>query len=155
MVRTPTLLCVAGTMLVAGLHAAPAEAATAARTSTVVKNCSTTAHGVSLRVGMRSNLGSSGDRNYVRDLRVRVSHPDGSGKFAKSRVRSVKTNLVFESEWVNDQIGSAAWAERRGDRPVYTKRLRQEMGSITAIVTFRLKNGKRAAIACTQQFPKD
>lgn len=152
--RTPKVLIAVGAMLAAGLQAAPAEAAPAVSTA-VIKDCSTTRHGVPLKVRVRANMAHNGDQNYVRDLLVRVSHPDGVGKFRSGRVRSVAATLLFESESVNDRIGSAVWAERRGDRPAYTKRLRTEMGSITAIVRFRLKNGKRATVGCTQYFPKD
>ncbi len=84
---------------------------------------------------------------------MRVSHPDGTGNFDNGRVRSVATNLIFETAATNPQLGGAAFAERRGDKPAYRKRLNTDMASVTAVVTFRLTTGKRAAIGCTQQFP--
>ncbi len=163
---TPKVLTVAGgvagALLAAGLPAGAAGAAvptagTAAsgKGTVVAKACSTTAHGVPLRVRMRVNMASKKDVNKVRSLRVRVSHPDGVGDYRSSRVRSVTTTFLYESEKVDDRIGSAVWAERRGDRAAYNKSLRQEMGSVTTVVTFQLKNGKRGAVSCTQQFPRD
>ncbi|GAA0636233.1 hypothetical protein GCM10009547_45620 [Sporichthya brevicatena] len=152
---------VAGALLAAGMPAGAAAAAPAAGTAAsgkgtvVAKVCSTTAHGVPLKVRMRFNMASKSDVNKVRSLRVRVSHPDGVGKYRSSRVRSVTTTFLYESEKADDRIGSAVWADRRGDRAVYNKSLRQEMGSVTTVVTFKLKNGKRTAVSCTQQFPKD
>lgn len=149
----PRALAVAAFVVAAGLHAAPAEAASSATGTIVVKNCFTTLEGVSLRVKMRFDMRSATDANGVRQVRVRVSHPEGTGNFENNRVRSVTTGLIFETAAVNPQIGGAAFAERRGDKPAYRKRLNTDMASVTAAVTFRLTNGKRTAIGCTQQFP--
>jgi hypothetical protein len=148
----PKALVAVGSLLAAGMWAAPAQAAPAAGT-VVFKNCSTSAHGVPLRVKMRFEMRSATDPNGVRLVRVRVSHPDGTGNFTESRVRSVATTLLFETAAVNPQIGGAAFAERRGDHPTYRKRLNSDMASATAFVTFRLVNGQRAAIGCSQKFP--
>lgn len=149
----PRALAVAAVVVAAGLHAAPADAATAATGSIVVKNCFTTLDGVQLRVKMRFDMRSATDANGVRQVRVRVSHPRGTDNFENHRVRSVATGLIFESAATDPQIGGAAFAESRGDKPAYRKRLNADMASVTAAVTFRLTNGKRTAIGCTQQFP--
>lgn len=146
----PRALAVAAVVVAAGLHAAPADAATG---SVVVKNCFMTFDGVQLRVKMRFDMRSATDANGVRQVRVRVSHPDGTGNFENRRVRSVATGLIFEGASTNPQLGGGAFAERRGDQPVYRKRLNLDMASVTAAVSFRLTNGKRSAIGCTQQFP--
>ena len=91
----------------------------------------------------------------MRLVRVRVSHPDGTGNFHETRVASVETGLFFESEVTNPQLGSAVWAERAGNRPVVRKRDDMGMSSISAHVTFRLANGKRANLSCAQTFPQD
>ena len=148
----PKALIAVGSLLAGGMWAAPAEAAPAAGT-VVVKNCSTTAHGVPLRVKLRFEMRSASDRNDVRLMRVRVSHPDGTGNFHQTRVRSVTTGLIFETESVDPRIGGAAFAENRGNHPVYRKRLDSGMASATALVAFRLANGKRAVINCAQHFP--
>ncbi len=152
---TTKVLCVAGTLLAAGLHAAPAEAAPAAPGAVVSKTCTKTADGVQVKVRMRFDMRTATDLNRVQFHRVRVSHPDGVGAYRSNQVRSVATTLVYESEASNPRLGSAAWAERRGDRPAYNKWLRMEMGSVTAVVTFRLRNGERMTITCAERFPSD
>ncbi|HVE25817.1 MAG TPA: hypothetical protein VNC22_10445 [Sporichthya sp.] len=148
---TTKALAVVGSLLAGGLWTAPAQAA--ATGPVVIKNCATTAHGVPLRVKLRFEMRSASDPNDVRLMRVRVTHPDGTGNFASDQVRSVATTLVFETESVNPQIGGAAFAERRGDHAVYRKRLNAGMASATAVVRFTLANGRHAAIGCRQQFP--
>lgn len=150
----PKALIAVGSLLAAGTWAAPAQAAPAAGT-VVVKHCSTTSHGVPLRVKLRFAMSSASDPNDVRLMRVRVSHPDGTGNFRERRVDSVATTLAFETEASDPRIGGAAFAERRGDHPVYRKRLNEGLASATAIVVFRLHNGKRGVIGCMQQFPQD
>ena len=149
----PKALIAVGSLLAAGMWAAPAEAAPAG--TVVFKNCSTTKHGVPLRVKMRFLMASASDTNDVRLVRVRVSHPDGTGNFHETRVASVETGMFFESEVTNPQLGSAVWANRYGDRPVIRQRVNSGMSSIGAHVTFRLVYGKRANLSCTQTFPQD
>ena len=132
--------------LLAGGLAVPAEAASAATAPVVVRNCSKTLGGVPLRVKMRFGGGV---------LRVRVSHPDGTGNFREHRVTRTAATLLFESRAAppdenGNEIGSAVWAQRYGDQPVYRTR---HYGAVnTAVVTFKLANGKRATLSCTQRF---
>jgi hypothetical protein len=149
----PKVLAVTASLVAAGLYVGPADAATAAGGTVLIKNCTATAHGVPLRVKMRFEMRSASDPNDVRLMRVRVSHPDGTGNFKNNGVRSVTTTLLFETASVNPQLGGAAFAERRGNHPTYRKRLNAGMASATAVVSFRLTDGKRANIGCTQQFP--
>lgn len=149
----PKALVAVGSLLAAGMSVAPAQAATAAPGTVVVKQCSTNAAGVPLRVKMRFDMRSASDPNDVRLLRVRVSHPDGTGNFKSSRVRSVATTLLFESQASDPRLGSAAFAERRGDKAAYRTQLNQDLSTATAIVTFRLANGQRVPASCTQKFP--
>ena len=143
----------AAALLAAGL-AAPAQAASTASGAVIIKNCSKTAHGVPLRVKMRIEMRSTADQDSVRRIRIRVSHPDGTGNFENSRVRRTSALLAFEGPWVNDGIGSAAWAVRRGDAPVY-RAPGGDYGAIGAAVKFRLTNGKRTTITCGVTFPRD
>lgn len=141
----PRTLFVAGAVS-AGLLATgvvvPAEAAT----TPVFKHCTKTVNGVELRVKMRFD---------DRILRVRLSHPDGTGNFQERRIQRVAATLISEGEAVppdgnGAEIGGAAWAQRYGDRPVLRTR---NFGAVnTAVVTFTLKNGKRATVDCTQRF---
>jgi hypothetical protein len=150
----PKALIAVGSLLAAGTWAAPAEAAPAAGT-VVVKNCSTTKDGVPLRVKMRFQMRSTSDPNDVRWVRVRVSHPDGTGNFHETRVQSVATGLFFESQSTNPQLGSAVWAVRHGDDPAFRKWVGSATASLSALVTFRLVDGHRAVLNCTQHFPQD
>lgn len=150
---TSKALLAVGSLLAAAMWAAPADAAPAG--TVVIKNCSTTKHGVPLRVKMRFQMASASDTNDVDLVRVRVSHPDGTGNFRENRVASVDLAVGFESEVTNPQLGSAVWRERVGNRPVTRKRVDSGMSNISADVTFRLVNGKRAHLTCTQTFPQD
>ena len=133
------------TLFASGL-AVPAEAASAATATAVIRSCSKTVDGLTLRVKMRFDNGV---------MRVRVSHPDGKGNFRERHVRRTAAVLAFESRPVppdsnGNEIGSAAWARGYGDQPVY--RTRGWSATNTAVVTFKLVNGKRVTVSCTQRF---
>jgi len=145
MLLSPARLAASATaaVLLAGAFSVPAEAAPARQI--VIKNCTETVAGVPLRVKMR----------FDRVLRVRVTHPDGTGNFRDRRVQRVATLMSFESaptppDENGGEIGGAAWAESYGDRPSY--RIRDWGAVTTAEVTFTLRNGKRATVTCTQRF---
>ena len=138
----------------AGVITTPAQAAATAPTGpVVVQNCAKTLGGVPLRIKMRFELRSAGDPNDVRRVRVRVSHPDGTGNFAERRVRTTATTFFFESQSVNDQIGSAAWVERKGGKPSYRQAL-GDTDTFRVVTRFKLRNGTRAVLSCTHWFPK-
>lgn len=153
--RAAPALVAAAVAVTAGVIATPAHAAPAATTATgpiVVQNCAKTLGGVPLRIKMRFELRDFSDPNDVRLVRVRVSHPDGDGNFRERRVVSTMTTFFFESQSVNDQIGSAVWAERKGGKPSY----RQSLGDTDTFQTrtkFKLRNGNRAIMTCTHRFP--
>jgi hypothetical protein len=88
-------------------------------------------------------------------VRVRVSHPDGTGVFRNPRVRSVTGGLFFESETTDPRLGSAVRATRGGNRPVFREVVNSGMANITALVNFRLPHGHHAVIRCSQDFPQD
>jgi hypothetical protein len=147
----PKALITVGSLLAAGMWVAPAEAAPAG--PVVIRSCSTTSHGVKLRVKMRFEMKSASDPDRVRLLRVRVSHPDGTGAFKNPRVRSVTAGLFFESPSSDPRLGSAVWAERGRNRPVYRTVQNRDVANATAIVSFRLPHGNHAVVRCTQEFP--
>ena len=138
-----------------------ADAATDAGTAFVIRNClRTTADGVTLRIRLRFDMRSATDPNDIRLMRVRVSHPDGRGKFRHSKVDHVSTRLIFESQPApsspgGGEIGTAVFAVRRGDGAIARARPGRDLGSAAAAVTFTLVNGKRVGFSCTQTFPED
>ena len=151
---TSAALTAAAVAVTAGVIAVPAHAAPAATGPVVVENCAKTLGGVPLRIKMRFELRDSDDPNDVRRVRVRVSHPDGTGNFAERRVIRTATTFIFEGQSVNDQIGGAAWAERKGGKPAY----RQSLGdthTFQTVTHFKLRNGKRAMLSCTHRFASD
>lgn len=135
----------AATLLAAGVSV-PAEAAPVPTRQVVTKNCVKSVAGIPLRVKMR----------FDRVLRVRVTHPEGTGNLRDARVARVSAFMSYESAPVppdedGNEIGGAAWGEPLGDRPVY--RIRGWGDAVTtATVTFTLTNGKEAKVACTQRF---
>jgi hypothetical protein len=145
-------LTAAALVLTAGVVVTPAGAITPANPPVVVENCSKTLAGVPLRIKLRFELRDFDDANDVRLARVRVSHPDGRGNFAERRVLSTATTLMFESETTNPQLGSAVWAERKADKPAFRKRL-GDTHTFRVVTTFKLRNGQRATLACSHQFP--
>jgi hypothetical protein len=147
-----TTLTAAALVLTAGVIAAPAGAITPAKPPVVIENCAQTLAGVPVRIKLRFDLRDFNDPNDVRIARVRISHPNGKGNFAERRILSTATTFIFESESVNPQIGGAAWAERKGDRPAFHKRL-GDTHVFRVVTTFKLRNGKRVALDCSHQFP--
>lgn len=126
--RTPVVL-LASTALVlpAAVLAAPVEAASEATTAKIA-NCSKTKHGVTTRIKLRVE---------GRYMRVRVSHPRGTGNFKN---RQVKRVVLIASQVSPISISRG---KRFGDKPVY--RLR----NFNAVsVKFTLRNGHSTGVSC-------
>lgn len=74
------LLASSALLLPTAVLASPAEAASEA-TTVMIKNCSKTRHGVTVRIKLRKEATFT---------RMRVSHPRGKGNFYEPRVRRVE-----------------------------------------------------------------
>lgn len=127
--RTHTIALLASTALLlpAAAFTLPTEGASAA-TSVGIANCSETKHGVTTRIKLRVE----GSR-----MRVRVSHPRGTGNFENRHVKRVVL-IAFRSGPVSRSRGV-----RLGDAPVY--RLRH----LNAVdVKFVLRSGRHTWVSC-------
>jgi hypothetical protein len=147
----PKALVAVGSLLTLGMSVTPAQAAVVH--PTVMKTCFRTVDGVTLKVRLSFEMRSASDPATVHLMRVRVSHPDGHGHFRNTTVRSTAATLFFESQGGDPRLGTAVFAERRGDSPVYRKRLNEALSTATAMVTFRLPHGERASMSCSERFP--
>ena len=126
--RTSIALLASTALVVpAAVLAAPAGAGDV-RSEAAIVNCSKTAHGVTVRIKLR-----------VEDefMRVRVSHPRGTGNFLNRRVERVRLT-AFEASSMTITRGA-----RFGDRPVY--RLRN---ANAVDVRFFLRNDRRINVSC-------
>jgi hypothetical protein len=134
MPKLTALIASAALVLPAAAVVAPAEAATEG-TRDFVKNCSKDHRGTVLRIKLRA------DRS--KDLlRVRVSHPDGTGNFREPRVRRV-IHVVVSTENGHGGLSEKVY---RTDRPVYRFDLPHR--DFAVFVTWRLTNGVRSQVFC-------
>ena len=126
--RTPIALLASTVLLIpAAMLATPAGAGDA-RSSAAITNCSKTKHGVTVRIKLRVE---------DRFMRVRVSHPRGTGNFKQPRVERVR--LVASQVSPIDRTRGT----RYRDSPVY--RLRN---ANAVDVKFTLRNDRTIGLSC-------
>ncbi len=140
--RTPIAL-LAGTALLlpAVVLATPAEAAS--RANPEITNCSTTKHGVKVRIKVRDE-GRAG-------MNIRVSHFRATGNFEEPRVRATVTGIYREGkapppDQNGGQIGGGATAQ--GGITAYSFRTGPAAYQTDVSTTFKLRNGKRITLSC-------
>ena len=126
--RTPIALLASTALLVpaAGL-AAPAGAGVV-QSAAAITNCSKTRHGVTVRIKLRVE---------DRVMRVRVSHPRGTGNFQEPRVARVRLVASRMSPTFRSR------GTQFGDSPVY--RLRH---ANAVDVKFTLRDGGSIGLSC-------
>lgn len=126
--RTSIALLASTALIVpAAVLAAPAGAGSA-QSGAAITNCSKTKHGVTARIKLRVE---------DRFMRVRVSHPRGTGNFKQPRVERVRL-VAFQVSPLDRTRGT-----RYGDSPVY--RLRK---ANAVDVKFILRNGRTIGLSC-------
>lgn len=126
--RTPLALLASTALIVpAAVLGAPAGAGDV-RSGAAISNCFKTKHGVTVRIKLRVE---------DRVMRVRVSHPRGTGNFEQPRVARVRLTASQVSP------NSISRGKVFGDSPVY--RLRN---ANAVDVRFSLKNGRRIGLSC-------
>lgn len=126
--RTPIALLASTALIVpAAVLAAPAGAGDV-QSDAAISNCSTTRHGVTVRIKLRME---------DRFMRVRVSHPRGTGNFTQRRVERVRLT-AFRVSPIDRTRGT-----QYGDSPVY--RLRK---ANAVDVKFALRNGRSISLSC-------
>ena len=126
--RTPIALLASTALIVpAAVLAAPAGAGDVG-SDAAISNCSKTRHGVTVRIKLRVE---------DRFMRVRVSHPRGTGNFKQPRVELVRL-IAFGLSPTSRTRGTPY-----GDSPAY--RLRN---ANAVDVKFTLRNGRSIGLSC-------
>lgn len=134
--RSLVLIASIALLLPAAVLTGPADAVEANHESYVVRHCSTAKSGVTLRIKFRVDKTSNG-----RIYRIRISHPNGTGRFEEHRVKHTLSSLTYGGA---DPDG-ALYAETVPDRAVFRGHGR---GPDTFDTRFKLRNGKTADLEC-------
>ena len=139
MKKTPLVLLAGTALLFPGAVIASPAAATS---GPAITNCYKTQHGVQVRIRVR-DMGQT--------MRVRVSHPDGTGNFREPRVRWTETSVSRESKAVppdanGGEIGSAVSMDRVRNDPSFRTGAAWYRTDVSAL--FKLTNGKSIRLSC-------
>jgi hypothetical protein len=109
-------------------------------TAAVIKNCSKTRHGVTVRIKLRDD---------GRHTRIRFSHPDGTGNFYAPKVTRVLASINF---WQGDQAAHLAPYRTVGPSVrVHTAQSNSGddfLNTVAVHAIFKLRSGKHISLGC-------
>lgn len=143
MLKSPfALIAGAALLLPAAVIPAPAEATTTADT---IKNCSTSGHGVTVRIKLRDN---------GQFTRGRVSHPRGDGNFYAPQIRQVRGATFGGGDTPpphenGQQIGGGVWRDREHALGPTFRTESAAGGFVGVSAVFKLRSGHSIRLDCT------